>query len=51
MYCASGRLARSAMQVQDARLDPTAMKLDEYKVLASTLELEDLTKAAEGLTV
>ena len=43
------RLSRGAMQAQDARLDPTAMKLEEYRKLAATLELCDVTLAAERL--
>ena len=40
-------LSRDAMQVQDARLDPTAMPLAEYRHLAATIEMGDLRKAAE----
>ena len=37
------------MQTQDARLDPTSLGAEEYKRQASTLEMADVTKAADLL--
>lgn len=45
------KLARAAMQVQDARIDPTELSLEEYKVRASILELADVSLAAEQLRI
>ena len=42
-------LARGAMKEQDARLDPTKMKLEEYKAVASKIELCDVAAAASKL--
>ena len=41
------KLARAAMQTQDARLDPTKLGLEAYRAQASTLEMGDVVKAAE----
>ena len=41
------KLARAAMQTQDARLDPTKLGLEAYRAQASTLEMGDVIKAAE----
>jgi hypothetical protein len=37
------------MRFQDARLDPTAIPLEEYRQQASTIELQDVARAAEQL--
>jgi len=41
------KLARSAMQTQDARLDPASLGLEAYRSKASTLEMDDVVKAAD----
>ena len=43
------KLARSAMQVQDARLSPTELGMADFKSKASTIEWEDVSKGAELL--
>ena len=43
------KLARGAMQCQDARLDPTKLGLEEYRKQAGKLELADLEQAAAAL--
>jgi hypothetical protein len=43
------KLARLSMRFQDARLDPTAIPLEEYRQQASTIELQDVARAAEQL--
>ena len=43
------KLARLAMTVQDSRLDPTTMPIEEYRAQAATLTLSDVQRAAERL--
>lgn len=43
------KLARGAMQAQDARLSPTELGMAEFKAKASTIEWGDVSQAAELL--